>query len=149
METAGKILELLGTPITMVGLWSAWSRASTRNSTRIAAFLGVAFGRLVGSTEQESRTVYGSDVGVGADHARVLKHDQVIDHLVALYRELDVVRAESRAHADAARTEIETAFSKAIDHMKTEQNSHAIGDLKWALFGLGTTATGMLIGICV
>lgn len=133
----------------MVGLWSAWSRASTRNNTRLVAFLGVAFGRLAGSTEQELRTVYGSDVGIGADHARVLKHDQLIDHLVDLHRELDAVRAESHAHADAARSEIETAFSKAIDHMKTEQNSHAIGDLKWALVGLGTTATGILIGICV
>lgn len=114
-KRTGKILELLGILITMVGLLSAWSRASTRNNTRIVAFLRVAFGRLVGSTEQKSRTVYGSDVGVVSDHARVLKHDQVIDHLVDLHRELDAVRAESRAHAAAARTEIETAFSEAID----------------------------------
>lgn len=152
METFGKVLELLGTLIAMGGLCFAWWKASTRNNAwraRVVASLRVAFGRLAGSAEEVSRTVDGSDAAIGVDDARVIKHDKIPGHLADVYQQLDAVRAALRTNAATTRAEAEAAFAEAIEQLKTDQNSHTIRDLTWALGGLGITAIGIFIGIWV
>jgi hypothetical protein len=65
--------------------------------------------------------------------------------LVDVYQQL----AELRTNVDTARAEAEAAFAEAIEQLKTDQNSHTIRDLTWALSGLGITAIGIFIGIWV
>ncbi|KAA8884243.1 hypothetical protein F3087_34020 [Nocardia colli] len=159
----GKIMELAGTGITVIGLGIAWEKAAKRLAASWQAFIDHARGwqaRILGRTTVT--TIQASDTITVTDTATVLKQDgfpatAVIDEKV--YRLLDAVNeirrdlhtTEQRMTAIAAaprltQADVDAAVANALAGFKSDLEIHAVKDLTVAICGVLTTMAGLILG---
>lgn len=165
MNLAGDVLQLVGALITAYGLFYAWERLTGRIAKwrqRFGAALAAARAKLTGRSEH--RIVRANDMAIGWDRAAALKLEHTVDTTAPLEDQVArLVVVTQRLREELEQTEqqvselqdrpgltiddVNAAIAEALSGIEATQTPNAVRDLRWALFGLGVTALGIVIGM--
>lgn len=171
MKATGDWVELAGTLVTMYGLWFAWNRNSSRGlrqfirravasaSHRLRAVYVAITGRGRHSTVHAERM----EVAVGLDAAAVVVKNGIdpgrplavqiqllASWVTTLSNDQQDIRQQIAGLAGAIDRQAAVAESttqQALSELRSNARIDAATDLSIALFGIATTALGIVLGM--
>ncbi|UAK34630.1 hypothetical protein K8O92_12765 [Nocardia asteroides] len=165
-KTVGDVVELIGTLITAAGLAYAWHKASGRLRGIVQAFNDWKANLRTISSGRRDVTVQATAAQAFAfsEGAVVVTRSPAVDadrpvavQLRNLGEQVQAVRDDIRSTNERidelrnapklSRQDVDNAVADALSDFKLELDVLATKDLTVALIGIGTTATGIIVGM--
>ncbi|WP_030515517.1 hypothetical protein [Nocardia sp. NRRL WC-3656] len=170
MKATGDWVELVGTLITMYGLWFAWNRNSNRRLRRFirgamestSNYLRHVFARITGRGRHITIQA-ATDVAAVTDTATVrvrsgidpgrplaVQIQMLAGWATTISNDLQDIRQTIAGLAESLErraAEAESTAQQALSELRASARLDAATDLSIALFGIATTAVGIMLGM--